>query len=259
MGPVLPLGIPDKSGLYSKTVAVRPWRMKEERELGEMKDKNRDGNLAQYVSMVLATMCTKIGPYDFEVMKPEERRVVIGQMFMCDVFYAYVYLRIQAMGKGLPLKLTCPRCQTKYSMEADLNTTEVKFTDTLENARWQYKLIDPFQVRSKDASELVMGPPRWNVLEMLKVKANTLNTSLAKVSAIMGSIHSIVGIGELAMTENELDEMSKRDIEAITSQINDFSLGPDMVVESEPCPSCNHVFKVPIEWGYDSFFANSTP
>ena len=97
-GPVLPLGIADSGGNYHQDISVKPWRMKEERELGELRDQNKDANLAKYVSMVLSTMCTRLGPHDFTNMEFDHKRLVISQMFMADVFYAYVWLRIQALG-----------------------------------------------------------------------------------------------------------------------------------------------------------------
>jgi len=164
LGAKLPLGILNGDGTYSGDIAVRPWRMKEERELGELRDSHRDGNVAQYVGMVLATMCTKLGPHNFEGMKFEERRIIVGQMYMGDVFYAYIWLRIQAMGHQLNMNLTCPNCERKFPFVADLESTEVIAADNLKDAKWEYKLHTPIKLRDTMVKSLLIGPARWNGL-----------------------------------------------------------------------------------------------
>ena len=257
-GPRLPLGTVAGEGL-SKELAVRPWRMKEERELGALRDANQNANMAEYVSMVLSAMCTKIGSHELDdpKMKPEQKRLAIGQMFTPDVFYAYVYLRTQALGPELALNVTCPRCAQKVpKFVADLSSVEVTTADTLGEACWEYHLLNPITVRGKKVGTFVLGPTRWNALEMMK----GAGIGMAKPAMIKASIHA-VGSKEdgeqVVLTETDLDELTKRDIEAMTSQIDNHSLGPNMAVEGK-CPSCSFDFKLPIDWGYDSFFGDSS-
>lgn len=265
-GARLPLGIRASDGAYRKDIAVRPWRMKEERELGRIRDQNKDANVAQFVSMVLSAMCTRLGPHDFESMsKPEERQVHVSQMFMGDVFYAYIWLRIQAMGHELGLDVTCPRCRHSYPFVADLNTVETVVVENEEQARWEYELKAPFEVRGKTVERLMLGPSRWNGLEMMS--GNSISTGEAKAGIIRSSI---VGLGTpdwdvdeagnlrpLVLTDAELDEMAKRDIEAITNSIEKHAVGPNMAVEDK-CNRCGAEIKLAIDWGYDNFFGDSS-
>lgn len=255
-GPQLPVGIADSAGSLVKDIAVRPWRMKEEREIGDLRDKNRDGNMFQYVSMVLATLATKLGPYDFDKMKPEERRVVIAGMTMPDVFYAYVWLRLQALGPDFDLRIVCPSCRKKSEITADLNTIEVRAVAKIDDASWPYTVAIPFTIRGKQANTLMFGPPRWTALENAP-KDERLNTGAVKALVIRSSIVGVNTDGQVQLADSELDEMSKRDLEKITKLTDDKSIGPIMQLDCK-CPNCTAPVKTPIDWNYDSFFAASS-
>lgn len=262
-GPMLPLGVINSDGDYSKDIATKRWRMAEERELGDIRDKNRDVNVAQFVSMVLATMCTKLGNHDLEKMKPEERRAVISQMYMGDVFYAYVWLRMKTLGNELHLNLSCPNCRNKFPFVADLNTIEVDVCDGLDDSLWVYDLKEPFDIRGKQVTSLLLGPARWTSLENMR-GVGGMNTGAAKAGVILGSIHGIANWKDdkgkpqkVALAESELDEMVKVDIESITNRIDEHAIGPNMSVEGV-CTRCRYNYKLAIDWGYDNFFGDSS-
>lgn len=256
LGPNLPLGILD-SGSYVKDIAVRPWRMAEERELGRLRDANKDANVASFVSMVLSVMCTRLGCHDFEGMKSEQRRVLISQMFMGDVFYAYVWLRVQTMGNHLDLNLACAACGRKFPFQADLNTVEVETAETEDAASWSYTLRVPFKIRDQTASVIRMGPARWNALEMMD-RHGGMNPGMAKAGIIRGCFRGLADDDKpMLIGDSELDEMSKWDLEKLTTEIDDYSIGPNMAVEGN-CPHCRSPFRSPMDWTYDSFFGVSS-
>lgn len=256
-GPVLPLGIGDTGGTLHQDLSVRPWRMKEERELGALRDEHKSANLAEYVSMVLATMCTRLGPHDMDGMKFAERRLVIGQMFMADVFYAYVWLRIQALGADLPIKFNPRWSAEAVTVHADLNTVEVVSAKSVEEASWQYELKNPIEIRGVEVTEFKLAPPRWSTLESIEaIGGGSNDTGLQKSALIRSSVVECEGIsGSLMLTDSELDELTKLDIETLTRLMDDKNLGPVMVVEGK---HRGNPYRVPIDWGYDSFFAISS-
>lgn len=259
LGPMLPLGLA-AGDTYHKEFGVKPWRLKEERELGALRDAHNDATIFQYVGMVMATMLTHLGPHDFtqESMKFEQKRLLVGQLCMGDVFYMYIWLRIQALGPELGLNFKCPGCSKKIdNFDADLNSVEITTADNMAEASWEHHLYNPFQVRGKMVETLVIGPPRWNSLEMMPGNG----FGVAKPSVIRASV---MGFGtkeeaeNVVITDSELDEMSKRDIETLIHEINSKAIGPNMAVEGN-CPHCDFAFKMPIDWGYDNFFAVSSP
>lgn len=255
-GPQLPLGT-----AQGKTVAVRTWRLKEERVLGVRREEEDKRNMGKYVSIILATMCTSLGGHNWDGPIPEkdtaERELVVGQMWMPDVFYAYVWLRIQAMGKELPMTVTCPKCpgKSEFDWVGDLTTIEVKCPESLEDAMWHYKLHVPITIRGKEVTMFVMGPPRWHHVE------NVTDTSMggAKSKVIHAHLHRIPELqeGEVALAESEMDELVKRDIEGLADAINNNGFGPRMSVDCK-CPK-GHTINEAIDWRFDTFFGISSP
>jgi len=253
-GPKLPLGILGPSGEYHKDIAVRPWRLKEEKELGKLADENREVNVSEHVSMVLATMCTQLGPHNFDKIKFEERRVHIGQMYMGDVFYAYCWLRLQSMGANLSVDITCALCRNKFKFDANVESLEIATAKKVEDAQWMYELKTPIEIRGKQVPSLLMGPARWNTMEMMGT--STMDQGVAKAGIILGSIHKI-GSEVITLADGELDDMVKLDIEMLTDHIDNNFLGPNMTIETK-CEKCKRELVMPISWSYNNFFGFSS-
>lgn len=259
LGQVMPLGIMNNDGNYSKSFEIKRWRMKEERELGEKRDANRGSNMAQLVSTVLSMMCPSIGQYDFTSMKDAEKSVHISQMYVGDVYYVYVYLRRKSIGNKLNLVMKCSNCSHSFDYAADLDTVEVNVCETLDDALWNYKLREPFEVRGRLVTEFIMGPPRWISFENMS-NTGSRNIGAAKASVITGSIFAIKDWLDdkgqplqISLTMNEIDEMGKADIEAIANKMDENAIGPNMSV-SFTCPRCRSEQKTVIDWSYDNFF-----
>ena len=261
LGATLPVGIPGADGSLSKGFELKPWRTKEERELA--KQKRQDTTIAQYVSVVVGAMCSRIGPHDMEAMKPAERSVVIAQMFMGDVFYVYCYLRRRAMGDDLRLEFQCETCARKIPYVASLDTLKVVTVDSLDALKWHYDLQTPIKVRRNEVKRLNMSAMRWAVAEQTAA-VNFGTDAVAKIAAIKGSVVGVDDTGEqILVSDVELDELEKYDLEALADQINNHYVGPDMSIEDECrpefCPRGGGIkFRVGIDWAYDSFFGISS-
>lgn len=256
LGAQLPLGFPDGGGGYVRDIALRPWRMKEEKELGKLRADNETASLGQFVTMILATMCTRLGHHELEKMKFAERQVVISQMWMGDVFYAYMYLRTQNLGNILELNLICPFCKSKFPFDADLYTTEVATAEKIEDASWEQKLRHPIAIRGAEVKGFKLGPARWTTMEGLNDVGADSGT--AKDAIIAGSINGTMGEDKpIMISTGEIDEMVKYDIELLSRQVEDNDLGPNMAVEAK-CPRCKRESTQAMSWGYDSFFGVSS-
>jgi hypothetical protein len=257
----MPLGVLGGDGQMHRQLAVRPWRLKEERALGHRREELQGENMGKYVSVVLSTMYTRFGHHDWsgwEDKNTVERELVISQIMMPDVFYAFIWLRVQSMGKDLPMGLKCPHCHAKtadFDWVGDLNTLEVRVPETPEGALWHYHLKTPITVRNKEVTHMVLGPPRWHHIEAI----GDITMGAAKASIIHASIKQMPEVqeDEIALDEAELDGLVKADIEALTDGIGANSYGPRMTVEPK-CPK-GHSFDIPIDWRYDSFFGISSP
>jgi len=259
-GPQLPLGFPDPTGdSYQRNIELRRWNLKKEKELGEIRKENPDVSLGEYVSMVLSEMCTWLGPHNFDKksMNDKERLLVLSQMWMGDVMGAYCWLRYKVMGSELKMKLECPYHDFKFPWTGDLNTLEIRTAESLEDAMWTFDLNDPFDVRGQSAERFDLGPVRWHAIEKADL-GRRVNPGAVKAVMIRASIHRLNG-QEMALAENELDELSKLDLETHIAQIDEYAIGPDMRIE----PRCTHkrcerTFETSIDWSYDSFFSVSS-
>jgi len=254
-GPLLPLGFKVAQG-YDRTLEIREWRMKEERELGAALENIEATMMAKYVSTVLSVLCTRIGPHDFTKMKPIERQVIVNQMWMSDVFFAYLWLRVQTLGKLLKLNVTCTHCGHKFPFQADLETVQIRSVETLEDALWKYAMVKPVAIRNNEVKELVMGPTRWATLEQLGERVGR-NFGTMKAGMITGSLFKLDDVENPVLADHELDEMRKKDIENLASLLDENGLGPDMSVE-DTCPKCSRPFRTTLDWGAEGFFTSSS-
>lgn len=260
LGPVLPIGIKDDSGRYHKDIAVRPWTLKEERELGKARGEGEGMRVGRYVNTILSTLCTRLGPHDLEGMELAKRQAVISTMLMPDVFYAYCWLRREAIGNELELEITCGKCSPPHAFPYSglMDSLEVTCVDQEEDARFDFQLETPIMVRGTKISLLSVGPQLWNVLEILGDKGiKRFDTGAAKAGVIYGSIKSVGELGEVPLAEGEIDTMRKRDFERLSDMIDERGVGPVMTIEGD-CPKCKRKFQHVLEWASDDFFAISS-
>lgn len=256
----LPVGIPNGDEL-SKDFEIRPWRTKEEREIARFKKPG--AQQGTFVANVIGLMCPVVGGLDFESMKEAERTLHVSRMFIADVLYIWVCLRMESMGEKIKMEIGCPNCSKKLPYTGDLSSTEVAVVPdgALESGlRWKYKLHKPVKIRGKEVESFTLAPPRWSIMNVQGAR----NDATAKIAAIRGAV---CGINDepavLMLSDTEVDELSKRDLEAISTAVDDRFLGPNMALEGVCPPSIcpiggDQTFRAPINWSYDSFFGSSS-
>lgn len=253
-GPVLPLGVPDVTGkLLLQDMAFLPWRTKEEKALAKLREDNKKLSGPRFVSTVLGLLSSSLAGHALSTMRSEVARLNISQMFMGDVIYAYVSLRIHAVGNDYPIGMNCPHCGESVKMMGDLRGMDVLTAETLEDAQWDFKLMTPLAIRGKTVSVLRMGPPRWGTLEAMP-RADDLEV---RANLVPACVHSIPDLPGIALAPHELDEMTKLDFERVSDQIDQFLIGPDMSFEMK-CDFCKNVLQHRIQWTYENFFKTSS-
>jgi len=155
------------------------------------------------------------------------------------------------------MEITCPSCRKVFpKFPADLDTLEVSTVEKPEDALWEYKLQDPYEIRGKLVEKFMMGQAKWQSLEGAET-GGRFNTGGAKVVMVRACIKSFNDAGSVPVMESELDEMSKRDIEGILAGIDDNHVGPDMSIE-HVCNRCESQIRTSIDWSHGSFFGASS-
>lgn len=252
LGANLPLGKKNKDGKYQRDIVLRRWNYKMNRELS--KKKGPHDIMFKYAAIVLATMCKKLGPFDFENTQDDLRTANVYSLFMGDVLYAYCYLRSQAMGNDMNIPIVCPNCSRKFEWELDLRTLPVYVADSEESLCWEKELREPVEMRGKEVKKIGFGPALWSGIS----STDPNDESSQETAIITASIRNFDG-NPVQAVEKDLDELGKRDIEEILRDIAINSIGPDMSFDVK-CPndSCRLEWRMMINWTYDSFFGVSS-
>lgn len=250
LGPHFPVG------QGSAPLKPKKWRLKEEKELGAQRDKMKDANMGRFISFVLGYMYDQFGSFNFSDMKQVEKTAAMSDLPLGNVLYAYVWLRYHVLGHVFNPKLICPACRKDFLFPCDLRTVEIRTAEKLEDAEWIYQLRDPFEIRGKEINSLVIAPVKWKTMEAHK-SGNSTNTGEMKAIFIKGSIKCVNGLDGELLTDAELEEMSKFDLEALTDLVDKYAVGPDMAIDAS-CGNCGHAFRTALDWGYDNFFGISS-
>lgn len=257
LGAQLPFGVVGTDGALHKGFASKPWRGKEEREVGRIRTAAR-ADPTSFVARLLGYMFTQVGPYDFETMSDAEKVLVVSQMRSGDILYLYVWLRAQCIGNEVGMDLSCPHCGGFVPYAADLDTLEVRCVEKADDADWTYQLRDPFPIRGKEVKALKISPIRWSTSEgVMRAASGKKQGGVSKMDLLHGCVGGLVDGPELALVLTDLDEMTKYDIERLVALLDDSEVGPDLSV-TDTCPACLREFTVAMEWAYADFFTPSS-
>lgn len=256
LGPRLPIGIAGPDGGLGKELECRDWRGREEREVDRLKRKSRQKG--DFISKLLGYMFTRVGPHELATMQPAEVQAAISRLWRADAMYMYVWLRTECIGHELDLEITCTQCGFRIPWQGDLRTLEVRTTDRLEPLEWTYTLVKPFELRGERVESLRLRPNRWLFFEETVRRAMAEGDSgVLSVDLIRDAIVGVNGQAEIrALVASDLDDITKRDLEALAAAIDKRELGPDLSI-SETCPRCARQFQTSMDWGYASFFSIS--
>lgn len=246
----LPVGILQGGALH-RGFAFKPFRMKEERELEAKRKANKRISVGDFVTAVMAHMLTKLGPHsDFQSLTEDQRQLVVSQMYLGDVVYMWLCLRIEALGEAIQFPLKCGSCGFEQKLKADLNLTDVKvyedLTSLTKNVKLRHGMVLPDGDETKD---VVIQPPRWSGMCGASPGANA---SDVKMALLIASIHT-VGDGKFSATTDAIEALSKWDVELMSKAVDTDSPGPDMTLEAV-CSRCSNEWKIPLEWNWDFFF-----
>lgn len=258
LGPMLPMGV-EVNGKFVKEIDTKPWRFKEEKEMGAYREANKGLTLGGFVTYLIGTMMTRIGPHVFtDATTGPERTMAVNQLYLGDVLYSYMYLRKTSLGKDVDSVLGCPICELKNQRVLDLDGLDVAIVDDPAKLIHEVELHDGVRIFGEIRKLLTLRPPTWMVMQ--NPIMFTDNMALRTAALINECIIGAEGLDDgnvIVITEPDMDEMSKRDFEMLSTAI-ETSPGPRMVVELQ-CSRCKRETLQLIDWAYDSFFSTASP
>ena len=262
LGGTLPIGIQTGGqGTYARDIVVKPFRVKEEKLIGTFRANARSLTSGKLVANLLATVCSKIGPYDFETIEREsERMLCVSNMYMMDVLYAYLYTRVATLGGKIKVAQECPNCRFGFEPIVDLGDMDVKVLadDQPKDLTWTHTLTDGLVYNEKLCKTITVGLPTWASMDNPNLAGQgAMNIANREVDVLRHSIVAIDGERVIALNPDALDELTLRDKNGLLAAISDFTPGPELVVAYD-CPRCAHHWMDMIEWTYDVFFKGSS-
>jgi len=254
------------------TLIFKPWRGKEERELSEYLQQNAEklegGRACKRVSLILQYMCVQFGEHIFwqadgaggfvEKMSEAERDLTISQAYEADVLCAYLLLRIRAIGPEAVLDVPSPFAKDRIiKWHGNLGTIELVGGQSVDDATWTHKGETPTLIRGKEITEFVMAPARWSVSEALRLDGNMGSLTM---KTIAGSVHMLPEFNAdhpIQLVEQDLDDMTKRNISLFENALNREQSGPDLSIEVYD-PDAKKTFVASLPWLNTDFLAISS-
>lgn len=253
-GQRLPVGVLQGGELH-REFSFRRFTMREERKLEELRRSRKKTQMVDFIAGILAHMLTKLGPYDFETLTPMERRLVVNQMWHPDAMYAYIWLRIEALGPECVFSLTCTTCEHQWKWTADLNRTDVTSAESAADIVYPYKLRDGIETPEGLFHDVNIQPARWSAMSAVNVKGG-INLADVKLHMMASAIRRVEE-GKHPISREMLETLTKYDSEMLYRAIDEMTPGPDLTLEVE-CPECGHEFLHLMDWSWDFFFRGSS-
>jgi len=278
-GPQLPIGMLEGTTLQ-KNFTLRPFKGWVDRSLGLWREANGDRYTSQQmaacmVGKLLSLLVEQAGKKAFALTKEKdstpESELSLYQWNMCDVIYAYVYARKQALGNELRVPIGCTNPNCKYvdpSAVFDLDTLEVRSAENLDDTFAWVSLTSPIMARDGKTkiSSIRVEPLKWTVMTQPGFIGGT-NQHMDAVSlqsaAVAINKHEKSAVNGVeregypyTLVESEVDEITKRDYLIINERIGELSMGID-ITTAIPCPKCGMVIINPLDWEYGNFFGSS--
>jgi hypothetical protein len=274
LGNNLPIGSVE-DGKLVKSFALRPYKSWIDRVMNLWREGNPGAHqgfeVGKLISLVVEDFCVHPRGLTADKDTTAEQDLAVQKWFFGDVMYLYIRTRIAAVGSKLIQPFRCPVCHHVGTVQYDLNNMEVTVID------------DPKELANKialkDGIKLLTGRTCMG-FTMQPVPFSTLlqpGTGSASANAF-GYSHvreAIAGVdcedGPYTLLDDELDEMTKRDVLLLDRSAGTISAGPSLQTEVL-CPNmipdkggdgeaapCNFKIENALDWSYGSFFDSSVP
>lgn len=255
LGNKLPIPLEGKEDL---SFTFKSWGLTEEKQIGEIKRKIQ--YMGPLINEVLALMLVKCAGEEVQKMDEYQRIAFLSDMPMMNILYMWIYLRYDQLDDQIKLNVACPGCtRMNADIVASLNGLDIEVIGKEDESIAKYELKKPFKLEETDADEI-------KVLKLKRTPWSCMDTANDEVTTNQGMImdlmfrHSIVGWDdEEGYADYDLlnTKLRKRDIEKLSSKIQEHNAGPKMAVEAK-CKYCPTKFYRQLDWSYDHFFGSSS-
>ena len=257
-GYVFPISIPN---LASQDFSFKPWRMKEEKKIGLIKNKTKQ--IGVFVRQLFDEMLESLGGQEWASVEESKRKLLLNQMPYGNMFHMYVCLRKDALGSEFKMhKVSCPHCSaTLEEVASDLDSLDIRVVEEGESPVAVYDLKKPFKIGEVMVDAVCMKHTPWDVMERFS-QSDVTNSGAVKEAMIQKSYmgvksKDIDGILSQLSPVQVLDNIAKVDIEGLSDCLEEHNVGP-LLKMGITCNVCQGDFDAPLLWNYDHFFGSSS-
>lgn len=274
LGSNFPVGVKQNDQL-DKSFKLSELSTDIEKEFGRFRKENKNLPEAKEVTKLLSLLFTQIGSdthtsilnrADFDGFDPiiEEAKDLfkISSMPVADVYYAYLYARLQEMGNDYEVTFGCQGCGHIEDIVIDLTTMDVMCIEDINKLKVEVPLTFGFKSASDRVIKKVnVNPLLWQYLESNEFAQCEGDDILLKLYFIekCTTFDDVIDKKKntFSLTKNQINQLKKIDREKIAKAISVLNLGPSFIVEGK-CPKCGTEFMYSVDWRYNGFFAVSS-
>jgi len=235
----------------------KPWKLKEEKEIGKLRKKQR--HTSKFIREVFEYMLSNFGGQEWDSMDKREKKVLLNQMPYSNILYMYIWLRYEALGEEVKFTgFQCPSCGHEVKdFVGDLESLEIEIPEE-DDKKKLYELKKPFRMGDVQVEGVYTVFTPWDVMETVTpgtsdagtVKETFIRRSVVKVKT---DLQDEADLNVVQLIEN----LTKRDIEGLYEHISESNGGPNMGIELD-CPACEYHMVKPLDWDFEVFFGSSS-
>jgi len=249
------------SSLASQEFSFKPWRMKEEKQIGLMRNKTKQ--IGVFVRQLFDEMLLTLGGQEWLSVDSSKRKLLLNQMPYGNMFHMYVCLRKDALGDDFKMqKIGCPHCSaTLDEVSSNLDDLDIRVKEAGEEEVAVYDLKKPFRVGEVMVDAICMKHTPWDVMERFS-QIDVSNSGAVKESMINKSFvgvksKDVDGMLTQLSPVSVLENVAKIDIEGLSEALEEHNVGP-LLKMAITCNVCQGDFETPLVWNYDHFFGSSS-
>lgn len=262
LGPTLPMGVVvGNPPQLERHFDTKDYYWEEEQELNKIRNKKEGPGQhpGKTVTEVLNFMLTSWGgKKDFQTTNTKNRRQAVDSAFMTDVLFAYVYLRIQALGSIYTTEVNCAACGHDWTWRTDLNGAEVTVPEKPQDLDKEYKLIKQVKFGDKVYDTVHLRPPPWSAVSHHPMGRS--NAGQVKSNLMMAAVRGLSNSKDRkqrAIGMSTHVKLTKLDYEMLVMFVDRQFPSVDLNFQIE-CESCGAEFLHMMQWNFDFFFSGSS-
>lgn len=199
------------------------------------------------------------------VQDPIQREVEsmqkVGQLFMADVYYLWIRLRMEELGTDYRSPFVCLSCGHQGEFLTDMESMDVFCVKDPSILETKVSLFKGLKFRDGTVKKAVMvNPVRWCNVDTNEMAAVGNEPNSLKLHFVRAAITGVEGMAEpVSLTDSEIGSLRKIDVEKLAAAVNHTNLGPSLTLQGTcPNPECKSPFTWPLNWDYDHFFSTTS-